>query len=321
MEIKPHVILLLGVTASGKSALGHRLAQRFGGEIICVDSMTIYRGMDIGTAKPTPAEQSEVPHHLLDLVEPSDSFSVARFVELADQAVTEIAARGRPVFAVGGTMLYVKCFYEGIFAGPGADASIRDEIRRRAEQIGVEALHAELAAVDPAAAARIHRNDIRRIERAIEVHRLTGQPISALQQQWDSSQLRRPEWRWSLIGLRREREIENRRINERVRRMLAAGLVDEARRIWSDPRGVGQQASQAVGYAELYEHFAGRLALDEANERIKINSRHLAKQQRTWLKRMRAVQWLEATESDSVDSLADRAAELAFAPAQPSAPD
>jgi len=313
MENKPHVILLLGVTASGKSALGHLLAQRLGGEIICVDSMTIYRGMDIGTAKPTPAEQAEVPHHLLDLVEPWDSFSVARFVELADQAVGEIAARGRPVFAVGGTMLYVKCFYEGIFAGPGADAGLRDEIRRRAEQIGVEALHAELAAVDPAAASRIHRNDIRRIERALEVHRLTGQPISALQQQWDSSQIRRPEWRWSLIGVRREREIENRRINERVRRMIAGGLIDEARRIWSDPRGVGQQATQAVGYAELYEHFAGKQSLDDAIERIKINSRHLAKQQRTWLKRMRAVRWVDASESEDAESLREKAIALVFA--------
>lgn len=303
MPDSPHVILILGVTASGKSAVAHEVAQRLGGEIICVDSMTIYRGMDIGTAKPTPAERAAVPHHLLDLVDPCDSFNVARFVELADAAVQDIASRGRPIIAVGGTMLYVKCFYEGIFEGPGAQPEIRDAIRARAAQIGLEALHAELAVVDPTAAARIHRNDIRRIERALEVFQLTGKPISAHQQQWDASQIRRPDWRWTLVGLRRERELENRRINERVRRMVASGLIDEVRRMFDDPRGVGQQASQAVGYAELLAHFRGDITLDDAIERIKINSRHLAKQQRTWLKRLLTVRWIDADSDDVVGQI------------------
>ena len=287
------VIAILGCTASGKGELGRALAERIGGEIVSVDSMKVYRGMDIGTAKPSAADLAAVPHHLVNVADAWEPFSAARFVQLADAAVADIHARGRPAVAVGGTVLYFRAFYNGLFEGPSADESVRAEIRARADEIGLDALHAELAAVDPQAAARIHRNDIRRIERALEVHRLTGQPISKLQTQWDAPALRRPDWQWRLIGLRREREAANRRINERVRRMIAAGLVDEARRIWSDPRGVSSQARQAVGYAELFDHFEGRISLEEAIERIKIHSRRLAKHQRTWMRRMSDISWID----------------------------
>lgn len=298
------VIALLGCTASGKSTVALALAERLGAEIVSVDSMKIYRGMDLGTAKPSADARARVPHHLIDVADPAESFSAARFVELADAAVAGIHARGRPVVAVGGTVMYFKFFYEGMFAGPSADPELRARIRARAESEGVEALHAELAAIDPAAASRIHRNDLRRIERALEVFQLTGLPISRLQQQWDANQIRRPEWDWRLIGLRREREAANRRINARVKRMVAEGLVDEARRLWSDPRGVGPQARQAVGYAELFQHFEGRLSLEDAIERIKINSRQLAKHQRTWLKRMANVAWLDVGEEDATNEIA-----------------
>jgi tRNA dimethylallyltransferase len=182
----------------------------------------------------------------------------------------------------------------------------RAEIRARAEREGLDALHAELARVDPQAATRIHRNDLRRIERALEVHHLTGHPISELQKQWDDQSLRRPGWDWRLIGLRRDKEDASRRINERVRRMVAAGLVEEARQIWTDPRGASEQAGQAVGYAELFDHFEGGVSLEEAIERIKINSRRLAKQQRTWLKRLAKVHWIDVEEQDDVASIAVR---------------
>lgn len=300
------VITILGCTASGKGTLARSLAGRLGGEIVSIDSMKVYRGMDIGTAKPGPAERAAVPHHLIDIADPWEHFSAARFVELADQAVAGIHGRNRPVIAVGGTILYFKGFYQGFFEGPPADARVRAEIRRRAEVEGLSALHAELARVDPDAAARIHPNDLRRIERALEVHQITGTPISRLQQQWTSPTRRRPEWNWTLIGLRQPRDEVNRRINERVRRMIAAGLVEEARRIWSDPRGVGAQASQAVGYAELFDHFAGRLSLEDAIERIKINSRRLGKHQRSWLKRVEDVCWIDVEESDDTAGLLSR---------------
>ena len=311
------VIVILGCTASGKGTFARHLARQLGGEIVSIDSMKVYRGLDIGTAKPSAADRAVIPHHLIDIADPWEPFSVARFVELADQAVAEIHGRGRPVVAVGGTMLYFKCFYHGLFEGPTADPQVRADIRRRANTEGSEALHAELARVDPAAAARIHRNDLRRLERALEVYRLTGTPISRFQQQWGAPTVRRPDWRWHLLGLRRPREEINRRINERVRRMVAAGLVEEARRLWEDPRGVSAQAAQAVGYAELFAHFRGggpgvspggvgvspATTLGEAIERIKINSRQLAKHQRTWLKRVANVHWLVVPQGDELPVL------------------
>ncbi len=297
------MIVILGCTASGKAGLGRALAAELGGEVVSLDSMKIYRGMDVGTAKPPADERTRVRHHLIDVADPWESFSVARFVEQADQAVADIHARGRPAIAVGGTMLYFKCWYEGIFEGPPADAEFRKSLRAHSANVGLDVLHAELARVDPEAAERIHRNDYRRIERALEVYHVTGTPISTLQHQWDAGGPRRTDWHWTLIGLTRSREAANRRINARVKRMLDAGLVDEARRIWSDPRGVGPQARQAVGYYELFDHFAGKLTLDEAVERIKIDTRRLAKQQRTWLKRVANVHWLDADELDDPNQL------------------
>jgi tRNA dimethylallyltransferase len=304
------VIAVLGCTASGKSEVARTLAQALGAEIVSIDSMKVYRGMDVGTAKPSRQERAARPHHLIDVADPWEHFDVAGYMRLADEAIDAAHARGRPVVAVGGTVLYFKCLYEGLFPGPSADAALRGELRARAAREGVAALHAELAAVDPQAAARIHARDLRRVERALEVHRLTGLPISAWQRQWDRQTVRRADWRWILFGLRHPRERANARINERVRRMIALGLVDEARRVWSDPRGVGVQARQAVGYAELFEHFEGRATLDEAVERIKINSRRLGKQQRAWLRRFARIEWVEPDDGqDPAERLLARLAE------------
>ncbi len=304
------VIVIVGCTASGKGTLARALASELGAEIVSVDSMKVYRGMDIGTAKPSQAAREQIPHHLLDVADPWESFSAARYVELADAAVEQIHTRGQPVVAVGGTVLYLRCWYEGIFEGPAADPDFRTAFRRRVATEGLEKLHAELAAIDPAAAARIHKNDQRRIERAAEVYHLTGKPISELQQQWDAPGPRRPDWRWTLIGIQRDREENNRRINQRVRKMISQGLLDEARRIYDAPQGVGPQAGQAVGYAELFAHFAGELSLDEALERIKVNTRRLAKQQRTWIKRMAQVKWIDATGVEDTRSLVPQALAL-----------
>lgn len=300
------VIAILGTTASGKSSLARALAAHLNAEIISIDSMKVYRGMDIGTAKPSADARAATRHHLIDVAEPHESFSVARFVELADQAVEHIHAKGKPAIAVGGTILYFKCFYQGLFAGPAANPKIRARIRARAASEGLQTLHAELARIDPDAAQRIHPNDLRRIERALEVYEITGQPITHLQKQWSGSTIRRPDWKWKLIALRWPRDEGNRRINDRVRKMVAHGLIDEARQIWSDPRGVSDQARQAVGYAELFQHFQARLTQDQAIERIKINSRQLAKSQRTWLKRLPEVQWIDLDPGDDVQSTLSR---------------
>jgi tRNA dimethylallyltransferase len=288
-------IAILGTTASGKSGLALRLAQHLAGEIVSIDSMKIYRGMDIGTAKPSRETRALVPHHLIDVAEPSESFSAAQFVERADAAIDDIHARGKPVILSGGTILYFQCLYRGMFEGPGASDEFRRQLRERAAHEGLEALHAELARIDPQAAGRIHRNDAKRIERALEVFHLTGTPISRLQRQWGTGQPRRADWRWTLIGLRRPQAEESRRINERVRRMLANGLIEEVRALWTSEK-LAPQAAAAVGYAELMAHFRGEFTLEEASERIKINSRRLAKHQRTWLRRMTEIRWIHATD-------------------------
>lgn len=297
------VIAILGCTASGKAELARALAEPLNAELLSIDSMKVYRGMDIGTAKPTAAHRAAAGWHMIDVADPWESFSAAQFVEQADACVTDVHARGKTVLAVGGTVLYFQCFYLGMFEGPAANPALRAELRERAGREGLEALHRELASIDPEAAARIHVNDLRRIERALEVHRLTGKPISALQRQWAGGVPRRGDWDWTLLGLRFGREESNRRINDRVRRMVAEGLVEEAHRIWADPRGVSQQAAQAVGYAELFAHFRGEMTLEESIEKIKINSRRLAKQQRTWLRRLPGLHWLERTPEQSLDEL------------------
>jgi tRNA dimethylallyltransferase len=297
------LFFIIGCTASGKGALGRELARRLGGQIVSVDSMKIYRRMDIGTAKPSRAVRAEIPHHCIDLVEPSESFSVAQFVEHADRAVGEIVAAGAPALAVGGTSLYIKALSEGLFAGPSADEEIRGSLKARAAAEGLAALHAELAAVDADAAARIHPNDERRIVRALEVYHATGTPITALQRQWDSGQRR---YEAVFIGLRRDKADQARRINLRAKMMRDAGLADEVAALLAEPGGLSKQAAQAVGYAEMIDCLNSRCSLDEAFELIKINTRRLAKKQRTWHRRFAGVTWFDAAPDEPAENLADR---------------
>ncbi len=281
---------VLGCTGSGKGALGRELALRTGGEIISIDSMKVYRRMDIGTAKPSLEIRRRIPHHLIDLVEPWEDFCVAQYVKHAERAIADIQARGRPVFVVGGTPLYVKALSEGLFEGPGADPELRARLIESAQRDGQSTLYERLRQVDPLAASRIHPNDLRRIVRALEVFDLTGKPISALQEQWDRQRTR---FDCVLLGLRRNREDLNHRINERVRRMMADGLVDEVRSLLAEPRPLSTAARQALGYADILDHLQGGSTLTQTVERIKINSRRLGKAQRTWFKRFTQMEWID----------------------------
>ncbi|MCC7290688.1 MAG: tRNA (adenosine(37)-N6)-dimethylallyltransferase MiaA [Phycisphaerales bacterium] len=284
------VIFIIGCTGCGKSAVALELAERIDAEILSMDSMQIYKRMDIGTAKPSAAERARVPHHLIDLLEPWETFSVAQFVSRAESAMTDIASRGRRILAVGGTALYIKALSEGLFEGPSADPAVRERLKREADALGLEAMHQRLRLVDPLAASRIHVNDLRRIVRALEVHELTGTPITELQTQWDRQRTKHP---CRFIALRRGLEDQNRRSNERVREMMRQGLVAEVRSLLALPTGLSHTARQALGYAEIIEHLEGRLSLDEAVERIKINTRQFAKAQRTWFKRFRSAEWID----------------------------
>lgn len=301
--MNPHLTLIIGCTGCGKGGLGRELARRTGGHIISLDSMKIYRRMDIGTAKPSARARREIPHHLLDIVDPCDDFSVAQYLTRAERAIEQIAALGKPIYLVGGTALYIKALTEGLFDGPGADPDLRDRLRRFARDHGSDALHARLQQVDPTAASRIHPNDLRRIVRALEVYELTGTPISTLQSQWDRDRTRYP---CTILGIRRTLEDQNHRTNQRVKSMMQAGLLDEVRSLLAEPMPLSETARKAVGYAELMAHLNGELSLAEATELIKINTRQLAKSQRTWFKRFRAAQWLDVSPDDTAGQIADQ---------------
>jgi tRNA dimethylallyltransferase len=304
---RPPLVLLLGVTASGKSSVALELAAALHAEIVSVDSMQVYRRMDIGTAKPTKEDRRRVPHHLVDVAEPSESFSVARFVDAADAAIAEIAMRGRRPLVLAGTPLYLMGLMYGMFDGPSADEAFRAVLRRRADREGPAGLHAELSRVDPDAAQRIHLNDYKRIERALEVYHLTGRPLSSQQAQWSAEQMRYPA---TVIGIRREKEDASRRINARVKAMIEAGLVEEVRSLLAETPGPSEQARQALGYAQIIDHLAGRLSLQDAIEQIKIQTRRLAKHQRTWFRKFRTTQWLPVAADETDASIGRRLLQL-----------
>ena len=272
---------LTGPTASGKTAVGVELARRLGAEILSLDSMALVRHFDIGTAKPTAAERQAVPHHLLDLIEPSEEFSVARYVAEAEKSVTQIVARGREPLFVGGTPLYLKALLRGLFVGPPADWPLRHELAEFARREGAEALHGRLAAVDPVAARRLPAADTRRIIRAIEVFENTGRTISSWQQQFDVA---RPAAPCRVFVLQWSRAELCERIDRRVEAMFAAGLVEEVRSLVAADQPWGRTASQAVGYREVREHLAGRLTLSETIALVKLHTRQFAKRQATWFR-------------------------------------
>jgi tRNA dimethylallyltransferase len=295
---------IIGCTACGKGSVGREIAQRLGAEIISVDSMKVYRRMDIGTATPSPEARAGIAHHAIDVVEPSEAYSVAQWVELAEAAIADIRRRGKIPLCVGGTSLYIKAMRDGLFEGPGADEAIRQQLEARIEAEGSQALHQQLAQADPQSAERIHPNDAKRIIRALEVYELTGQPISELQQQWDNQAGPRDDQ--VFIGLRREKAVQSRRINARVKRMVDMGLLDEVRGLLAEPAGLSDQAAQAVGYAEIIDHLAGRCNFDKAIEQTKINTRRLAKKQRTWMRRWTEVRWFDLTADEPAEAIADR---------------
>lgn len=275
--------VIVGPTAGGKSALALAVARSFvdrgrPAEIVSADSVQIFRHMDIGSAKPTPAERRAVPHHLIDIAEPEDRFTVHDWLAAAERTIDDIRARGHIPVVVGGTNLYIKALLEGLFEGPEPDEALRDSLRAMTQADR----RAELERVDPAAAGRIHPNDERRTVRALEVYRQTGVPISDHQKQWDNADRLRPGAR--LVGLDWPTEVINRRINARVREMMDAGLLGEVRTL--APR-LGPQARETLGYKQILRHLSGDWSLDEAVEQIKIETRRFAKNQRTWLRRLR----------------------------------
>jgi tRNA dimethylallyltransferase len=282
-------LALVGPTASGKTEASLELARRLGAEIVLIDSMTVYRGLDVGTAKPTPEERAAVPHHVVDVAEPSEPFSVARFQRMAGEALAAIGARDNPALLVGGSGLYYRAVVDGL-EFPGTDPAVRAGLEAEAASLGAEALHRRLAAIDPAAAARIEPGNARRSIRALEVAAITGRPFSSFAESWD----RYPEGRVRAAGVKLEPAALRARIEARTRRMLEQGLVEEVGDLLD--RGFRRvvTASQAIGYAEVAGHLAGQLSLDAAAEQIVRRTRELARRQMGWFRRDPRIRWFEA---------------------------
>ena len=301
------ILVITGQTASGKERLAVEVAVRLGGEILSADSMKVYRGMDIGTAKASAEQRRAVPHHLLDVADPGETFSAARWLELAEEVIADVHARGRVAIVSGGTPLYLKALLEGLFEGPSADAGVRAHLREEADRRGTPALHARLSGIDPAAARRIHPNDLRRIVRALEVWELTRAPISELQEQWGS---RTAAYRPLLVAVRRDSGDLTSRITERVGRMMDAGLIEEVRRLAARTDGLAKGPRQALGCADVLEFLDGRLSEDELAPAIVAHTRQFARRQMTWLRRFEGIEWLDAAPDADAETLADRVVEL-----------
>ncbi len=281
-------LCLAGPTASGKTAVAMAIAAQVPAEIISVDSALVYRGMDIGTAKPTPAERAAVPHHLIDIRDPREAYSAAEFVRDATRLIGEIRARGRLPLLVGGTMLYFKALFDGLDALPPADASVRRAIEDRAAREGWPALHAELARVDPATAARLAPADSQRIQRALEVWQLTGQPMSALHTTKNEADGAKGTWAGRFFSLEPlDRAWLHERIARRFDDMLAAGLIDDVARLRA--RGdltPDMPSMRCVGYRQVWDTLDGRAPMETLRERGIAATRQLAKRQLTWLRGM-----------------------------------
>lgn len=320
--LRPPVIALMGPTASGKTALALDWAQRLGGEIVSVDSALVYRGLDIGAAKPSAAEQARVPHHLIDLREPWQPYSAAEFAADARAAVDAIASRGRVPILAGGTGLYFQALLRGLSDMPEADPAVRAQLAAEAAQRGWAALHAELAQVDAQAAARIHATDAQRIQRALEVYRLSGRPIS----QWQRQRAAAPRLPYRVLKLvlaPSDRAVLHARIAERFDRMLAEGFLEEVRRLralpalQAHPSPRELPAIRAVGYRQAWEHLDGETSAAEFRDRGVFATRQLAKRQLTWLRGELDARWFDPLRDAAG---LERALALFFAPRRLPAP-
>jgi tRNA dimethylallyltransferase len=291
VDSKQKLLVIIGPTAVGKTKLSIEMAKRYNGEIISGDSMQIYRGMDIGTAKIKVEEMEGIPHHLIDIKEPDENFSVAEFQQLVRAKIAEINAKGKLPIIAGGTGLYIQAvIYDYQFSEAPADEAFRLQLEEVANEIGNEALHGELTKIDPESASQIHPNNVRRVIRALEIYHCTGKIMSDYQNNQQPDLL----YETALIGLTMERDKLYERINARVEIMLSEGLLEEVS--WLHKQGLRDcQSIQAIGYKEVYDYLDGRVSFDDAVESLKQNSRRYAKRQLTWFRNKMDVKWFEMT--------------------------
>ena len=296
-DIIHKIVVITGPTAAGKSDLALKLAREQNGEIVCADSMQIYRGLDIGTAKPTAAERTQVPHHCCDIIDPDANFTVTDYIAHADKAIADISARRKLPIICGGTGFYIKgLLWEQSYAGVGSDEGLRAELTAEAENRGAEYLYNKLLAADPIAASKIHANDVKRVIRALEIYTLRGAAKSSLA---DAAPRARYDFR--LIGVDTERGELYKRINERVDKMIAAGLEDEVREL---TRYKDCQSMQAIGYKQFFDYFEGVRTLGDTVALIKQKTRNYAKRQWTYLRALDGIEWIDFSTADCRAALA-----------------
>lgn len=301
---RPRLIVICGPTAVGKTALAMDLAREYPLEVISADSRQVYRLMDIGTAKPSAEEQAALRHHLIDVIWPDEPFDASRYVKMAVTAIDDVLARGRIPVLVGGTGLYIRVLTEGLAAAPGADQGVRDELQRRAAEHGAPALHRQLAAVDPQAAATLHPNDLVRIVRALEVFQLTGRPLSVWQREHGFQE---QHYRLLKIGLTVERSDLYRRIDERARDMFSGGLIEETARLLAAGYDPGLKSLQTIGYREAVRLLQGEISRETALADLQQATRRYAKRQLTWFRAAAGMIWVDSLrESDSIKELIDQ---------------
>jgi len=303
LNAKQNVLVIIGPTAVGKTKLSIEMAKRYNGEIISGDSMQIYRGMDVGTAKITKEEMEDIPHHLIDIKEPFESFSVAEFQELVRAKIAEIAKKGKLPIIVGGTGLYIQSvIYDYQFSDVSGDEAYRLQLEERVKEIGNEALHEELKGIDPGSAAQIHPNNVRRVIRALEIYHLTGKTM----QEYQSHQQPDLLYNTAIVGLTMDRDQLYERINLRVNMMMDEGLLPEVKALYQ--QGLREcQSIQAIGYKEIYEYLDGKVTLNEAVENLKQNSRRYAKRQLTWFRNKMKVEWFDMS---NVNNFSKKIAEI-----------
>lgn len=292
----PQQIFLVGPTCVGKSIVAIELAKQINAEIVSCDSMQVYRGMDIGTAKTTKEDQEIIPHHMIDIIDLSQEYNVAQYIRDASTAIDDIKRRNKIPLVVGGTGLYVKALIDGLFVGPSGDKETRTRLEERVKIEGLNSLYSELIKVDPTSANRIKPKDKRRIFRALEVYYITGKPISSFQTQWERNA------DVPIIGLNRDRRDLYNRINDRVEKMFQDGFVNEVRGLIKQGLVQNKTASQALGYKEILGFLDGKYTLDQAKELIKRNTRHFAKRQLTWFKKDDRVKWVLIRKDEDVST-------------------
>jgi len=304
LELLQRCWFLAGPTAAGKSALAIHLARTLGGEIVSMDSMAIYRGMDIGTAKPSLDEQAEIPHHLIDIVDPHEEYSTAEYVTAAMTCVHQIVLRGHVPIFVGGTGLYLRSLLRGVFEGPPADWDFRQQLLQSAAEQPADWLHRRLQGIDPVTAARLHANDTRRLIRALEIHTMTGSIPSELLQETPLSPADRPA---HVFWLHPPRSWLYDRINRRVDVMFQQGLEQEVQSLLAAPQPPGRTASQALGYREMIDWLQGRSpSRDSTRELIQAKTRQFAKRQHTWFRNLTECQEIVVSGTESTEELLSR---------------